>query len=119
MQSSEAMQREVAVLEAERGRLARELAVRAEMEAGFAKRGVRQAAAAKEAQARIAGLEGSLAQVGCLLALLISSSAARRRQCGRRAACSLLPAAAACCFAVEGTADKGRNGPLPTSGRLT
>jgi hypothetical protein len=65
MQASEALQHEVAVLESERTRLGRELAVKAGVEEGLARRGAQQASAIREALARIATLEGSMAQVGC------------------------------------------------------
>ncbi len=64
LQASEALQREVAGLDAERSRLARDLSVKAELEEGFARRCARQAAAIREAQAKICSLEASLAQVG-------------------------------------------------------
>lgn len=63
-QETEALQSEVRVLEDARSRLTREVGLKTELEAGYAARGARQAAALKEAQARIAALEGSLQQVG-------------------------------------------------------
>ncbi len=64
LQETEALQSEVRVLEDARSRLTREVGLKTELEAGYAARGARQAAALKEAQARIAALEGSLQQVG-------------------------------------------------------
>jgi len=63
-QESDALVSEVKVLEADRGRLARELELKQALEEGCAKRGAVQAAALKDAQAHIVGLEANLQQVG-------------------------------------------------------
>ncbi|KXZ47560.1 hypothetical protein GPECTOR_34g719 [Gonium pectorale] len=63
VQETEALQAEVRVLEDARARLTREVGLKTDLEAGYAQRGARQAAAIKEAQARISSLEGSLQQV--------------------------------------------------------
>ncbi|KAF8055841.1 MOV10L1 [Scenedesmus sp. PABB004] len=60
---SDALQGELKLLAADRGRVARELALKQELEAGWAARAGQQAAALKEAQARAAALEASLAQL--------------------------------------------------------
>ncbi|KAG2495412.1 hypothetical protein HYH03_006360 [Edaphochlamys debaryana] len=64
VQETEALQSEVRVLEESRSRLSREVALKTDLEAGYAARGARQAGALREAQARITALEGSLQQVG-------------------------------------------------------
>jgi hypothetical protein len=63
-QESDALVSEVKVLEADRGRLSRELELKQALEEGWAKRGAVQAAALKDAQAHIVGLEANLQQVG-------------------------------------------------------
>ncbi|GLC47469.1 hypothetical protein PLESTB_000133900 [Pleodorina starrii] len=63
VQETEALQAEVRVLEESRARLTREVGIKTDIEAGYAQRGARQAAALKEAGARISALEGSLQQV--------------------------------------------------------
>ncbi|KAG2495413.1 hypothetical protein HYH03_006360 [Edaphochlamys debaryana] len=63
VQETEALQSEVRVLEESRSRLSREVALKTDLEAGYAARGARQAGALREAQARITALEGSLQQV--------------------------------------------------------
>ncbi|GIL78286.1 hypothetical protein Vretifemale_7734 [Volvox reticuliferus] len=63
VQETEALQAEVRVLEEARARLTREVGLKTDIEAGYAQRGARQAAALKESQARISSLENSLQQV--------------------------------------------------------
>ncbi|GLI63274.1 hypothetical protein VaNZ11_006179 [Volvox africanus] len=63
VQETEALQAEVRVLEEARARLTREVGLKTDIEAGYAQRGARQAAALKESQARISALENSLQQV--------------------------------------------------------
>eukprot|EP00197_Chlamydomonas_leiostraca_P014815 CAMPEP_0202874320 /NCGR_PEP_ID=MMETSP1391-20130828/25171_1 /ASSEMBLY_ACC=CAM_ASM_000867 /TAXON_ID=1034604 /ORGANISM="Chlamydomonas leiostraca, Strain SAG 11-49" /LENGTH=436 /DNA_ID=CAMNT_0049555731 /DNA_START=78 /DNA_END=1384 /DNA_ORIENTATION=+ len=63
VQETDVLQQEVRLLEEERARLAREVSLKTELEVGYAKRGARQASGLKEAQSKIATLEGSLAQI--------------------------------------------------------
>lgn len=63
MQESDALQSEVKLLKNERGRLVREVSIKQQLEEGFAQRAGQQAAALKDAQAKIATLEKSLQQV--------------------------------------------------------
>lgn len=62
-QEHDALQGELKLLAAERSRLARELALKADMEDAWAARAGQQAAALKEAHGRVAALEASLQQV--------------------------------------------------------
>ncbi len=57
------LQAEVRLLEAERRRLLRDLALKADLEAGYARRGAAQGAALKQARARADGLEGAVARL--------------------------------------------------------
>lgn len=63
MQESDALQGELKLLQAERSMLSREVALKQQLEAGWAARAGQQAAALKEAQAKAATLEQSLQQV--------------------------------------------------------
>jgi hypothetical protein len=69
LQESDALQGELKLLQAERGSLSREVALKQQLEAGWAARAGQQAAALKEAQAKAATLEQSLQQV-CRLQLV-------------------------------------------------
>lgn len=60
MKETDTLQSEVKILEEDRSRLMREMAIKTEMEEGFAKRGAKQGMVIKEAQAKIRNLEGSL-----------------------------------------------------------
>lgn len=57
------LQQEVRILEQDRGRLLREVALKSELEGGYAKRGAKQSAAIKDAQAKIASMDQSMQQV--------------------------------------------------------
>jgi septal ring factor EnvC (AmiA/AmiB activator) len=63
LQESDALQGELKLLQAERSSLSREVALKQQLEAGWAARAGQQAAALKEAQAKAATLEQSLQQV--------------------------------------------------------
>jgi hypothetical protein len=63
LQESDALQAELKLLQAERSALSREVALKQQLEAGWAARAGQQAAALKEAQAKAATLEQSLQQV--------------------------------------------------------
>jgi hypothetical protein len=63
LQESDALQGELKLLQAERTNLAREVSLKQELEAGWAQRAGQQAAALKEAQAKVTTLEKSLQQV--------------------------------------------------------
>lgn len=66
VQETEVLQQEVKILEEERSRLMREVALKTELEEGYAKRGAQQSQALKTATAKISALESSLAQVSLL-----------------------------------------------------
>lgn len=70
LQESDALQNEVKLLQTERGRLAREVSLKQQLEEGWAQRAGQQAAALKEAQARISALERNLQQVRTCTGLL-------------------------------------------------
>ena len=57
------LQHEVRILEEDRARLMREVALKTELEGGYAKRGAKQSMAIKEAQSKIATLDQSMQQV--------------------------------------------------------
>lgn len=62
-QESDALQGELKLLQVDRTRLTREMSIKQELEAGWAQRAGQQAAALKEAHAKILTLEQSLQQV--------------------------------------------------------
>ena len=57
------LQQEVRILEADRSRLLREVAMKTELESGYAKRGAKQSVAIKDAQSKITSLDQSMQQV--------------------------------------------------------
>ena len=63
-QETDVLQHEVRILEEDRARLMREVALKTELEGGYAKRGAKQSMAIKEAQSKIATLDQSMQQVG-------------------------------------------------------
>lgn len=63
LQESDALQSEVKLLQVDRARLSREVSLKQQLEEGWAQRAGHQAAALKEAHAKICTLEKSLQQV--------------------------------------------------------
>eukprot|EP00955_Chlamydomonas_euryale_P111011 366031-Chlamydomonas_euryale.AAC.15 len=63
VQETDALQGEVRILEQERQRLMREVALKAELEGGFAKRGAQQHMVIKEAHSKIHALDASMQQL--------------------------------------------------------
>jgi F0F1-type ATP synthase membrane subunit b/b' len=63
VQETDVLTHEVKILEAERQRLTREVALKNELEGGYAKRGAQQAGVIKEAQGKILALDASMQQL--------------------------------------------------------
>ena len=63
MNETDVLQHEVKILEADRARLIREVALKSELEEGYAKRGAKQSMAIKEAQSKIMTQEQSMQEL--------------------------------------------------------